>query len=283
MKRYLVTLSFVVAITWPDIAHSSATRQSLTDQTSRVSCGPYVRTYRLSGPDPHNVGRAVRCVLAAGATSPGGQSVPTIVWYAEGRWQQDAGPHRNLGVAFPTRRSPDLTGYSSDIHGNGEDPYNTFPFTLTLHASKGRWPVPTVIDLTSGWSETWTLVPNVAMTPLLPPKHCGRYYEQYSVTSTGHAGRGLRCVFRIGKVIEMWLGTGSLDGKSYAQLGFLSSKGYGASDLCGPSFGTRCQSLPPGSLKLREATQTKKGKPHTITVTYRSAKGTWTELWQRTS
>jgi hypothetical protein len=81
----------------------------------------------------------------------------------------------------------------------------------------------------------------------------------------------------------MWLGTGSLDGKSYTQLGFLSSKGYGASDPCGPSFGNRCLALVPGSVKVSESRQTKEAKPHIITVSYKSASGTWTEVWRRTS
>jgi hypothetical protein len=221
-------------------------------------------------------------VITGETTRAGRHSIPFLVWYGEGWWGDPHASYRNLGAAFSTVGRTDLTGYSSDIPAERPD-YSTYPGTLVLRASSGTWRASSVIDIYGGWDERWTLVQAANYVPLRPPKACGRYFQQYSVTYVGHTGSGVRCVMRIGMSIKVWFGAGTLAGKSYSQLGFLSSKGYGARDLCGPSFGTRCQAWAPGSVTLREAKQIahKKGQPQTITATYKTASGTRVETWRR--
>jgi hypothetical protein len=276
--RVCLALASIVIALLPALAADAQRAR----QAAGFSCGPNMVTYLAKWQYVGRIGDGIRCVLVNTSTG-GGSSVPKVIWYGEGAW--DNQPYRHLAEVFTQSGTDDLTGDIEDIFGNGEVQNETG--TVTLHVVQGSWPAPAVVDISSGcgcWTERWFLVQSLPYTPLKPPKTCGSYLAQYTVSYGNQKHAGMRCAVRLKNRITMWLGRGTMDGLSYTQLGYRADKGFGAADLCGAAFGTRCQTFPAGSIKLVVAKPKKQKKGHPkpqqkIVVSVSGKSGAWTETW----
>jgi hypothetical protein len=237
---------------------------TVVTQVSRFSCGPNLLTFVVKSLD-RRVGEGVRCVKPSDPNPR--RTTPQLAWYGEGNWQGST--YRHVGHAFG--RGPSLVGSASDIFGNGENINNNFPNNLRVSLTIGSWSNPFEIHVTGAWNEKWVRVKNVVYTPLSAPKTCGSYFDEYKVSDLAgsRAGDGLRCMLKVGAKNTTWFGNGQWQGSTYSHLGTKGLNGYGAGDLCHPSFGNICNNFSYGSLMLTPVS------PSGFDVT-----GAWSEKWR---
>ncbi len=216
------------------------------------SCGPHAITYEVLPLTPGVTGQGIRCVVTA-AGSPELLSFPKFIWYGEGKWNNTS--YRHLGHAHYLNNT--LKAYASDFHGNGEGTSNNFPGNLTV-TIVGDWPAPAEIHISGAWNERWIRrdAP-LAYTPLPHPTVCGTAFRGHKAVDMNEArqGSGIRCVMRAWPELHtlpvVWYGAGNWDTQRYTHLGFITPEGYGAMDLCGPSFGIFCNAFAAGSITIK--------------------------------
>jgi hypothetical protein len=246
------------AIANPLIQSPSRLPRSLSAAPS-FSCGSDLTTYRVQSLSNGNFG-GIRCVKF---TEGSIDSAPRFAWYGEGNWNGTSYRHIGHAVSNPTNPKQRI-GYASDITGNGEQTNGNFNGNLVLEFADAN-----TIRVTGAWNEEWQKVASVNYEPLPQPTTCGANFDKYKVQDTTgqRTGSGQRCMMQIGLEKTTWFGFGNWNNQTYTHLGVLSASGFGASDLCDPSFGSICNTFGYGALQLTQ-------EPGGYGVT-----GAWSEYW----
>ncbi|WP_246275813.1 WD40 repeat domain-containing protein, partial [Brasilonema bromeliae] len=242
----------------------TSAQQKPSTQTTGFSCNSYTRsnllTYVVKARD-HRVGTGIRCVKFSDG---GGNTIPSLAWYGEGKWGGKT--YRHVGHAFYNNGK--LIGSASNIYGNGEDINGNFDKNLDVKIVNQS--TIRVKDASGVWNEEWKKQDSpIKYEPLPMPNTCGGHFDEYKVSdlkSSRQGGYGLRCILRVGAKNTTWFGNGKWEDTIYTHLGTLSSKGYGADDIC-YTRDQFCNTFEYGLLKL-----THNSGDFEVT-------GSWSEKW----
>ena len=242
-----LALSVLLALIFP------ATIFAQTTTSPVASCGPFMDTYQVTSLNGVE-GNGIRCVKFTDRKSLRAvkANAPVFAWYGEGIWNDCT--YRHIGHAFATPKSQknnELTGYASDIWGNGECANGNFPGNLTVKIIDRD-----TIQVTGSWGEEWKRVAEMNYSWLANPLVCGDHLTSYTAYSLddaitgnlGKFGKGLRCELRLGKFNTTWVGFGYWGTETYSHLGTKNSNGQvGSSDFC--KAGEACYTAAYGDLK----------------------------------